>query len=177
MRMRCSLFRPANLGLIVFMVCATAVFAQPGLGPRGPVDPGLRQRLERATGNVLRPQTLGQVRQAQLEYIERQDKIAKETASTIAGIIKTSPDDVPEPPRPGRESAQADSIYIQAVERRTGKMLSQAERSSLAAALAEHRAEQKRNVDRYARDLVSAVPHLTKAEAEEILAPLGTKHD
>lgn len=177
MRMRCSLFRPANLGLIVFMVCATAVFAQPGLGPRGPVDPGLRQRLERATGNVLRPQTLGQVRQAQLEYLGRQDKIAKETVSKIAAIIKKAADEVPEPPRPGRESAQADNFYIQEIERRTGKALSQAERSSLVSVLEEHRTEQEKNVDRYARDLVSAVPHLTKDEAEEILAPLGAKHD
>lgn len=177
MDMRLSSFRFGAVLLVACTAFSGSVLAQPGLRSRGPVEQDLRLQLERTTGKVLRPQTLGQVRQAQLEYLGRQDKIAKETVSKIAAIIKKAADEVPEPPRPGRESAQADNFYIQEIERRTGKALSQAERSSLVSVLEEHRTEQEKNVDRYARDLVSAVPHLTKDEAEEILAPLGAKHD
>lgn len=170
--------RPFFISLAVavsaFPVCASSVFAQPG----GPISPAFRQQLERATGKVLRPQTLGQVRQAQLEYLDRQDKIAKETSSKIAALLKVAPASVPQPPRPGAGSAlSSDDAYIRQIEARTGKPVPQTGRSALGALLAAHQAAQKSNLDRYVRDLVSAVPHLTKDEAEKILAPLGAAQD
>ncbi len=169
--------RPFLLSLAVaasgFSVCASSVFAQPG----GPISPPFRQQLERATGKVLRPQTLGQVRQAQLDYLDRQDKIDKETSSKIASLLKVAAGIIPELPRPGSARLVSDDAYIGEIERRTGKPVPQEWRSALAAVLAGHRTEQKKNLDRYVRDLVSAVPHLNRDEAERILAPLGAGQD
>ena len=155
---------------------AAGAFAQGPAGVGGPLlEPGLRQKLEMATGKTLSPVVVRSVRDAQIDYLTREDKLAAKTAEKIAAIAGMPSEDAPRPPRPGSSLTFSKSAYLQALERVSGKTFSGTERGSLETALDEHEKEQKANFDRYVRDLTSKVPRLKKSEAEEILSALAPK--
>lgn len=166
--MRLKRFRNFLAITVAFAAAVSPSFSQPA--PKGG-DSGLRQKLERATGKPLTPPMLRQVRQAQLDFVARCEESEKKTAEDIAGAVGASATDVPPVPRPGLP-ALSDGGYLQALERKMGKPLTDAQKSAVVAALLAHRDEVHRSVDHYVRDLTSAVPRLTKEQAEEVLAPL-----
>lgn len=163
---------PTYLAAALVVVTASASFAQPG--PRPPLgEAGLRQKIERATGKALPPPAIRQVRQAQLDFIARDEDIEKKTREKIAEAVGATSADVPLPPRPGQDLPQ--DAYMQALERKVGKPLTPTQKASVVAALQDHRDDLRRSLDRYRRDLTAAVPHLTSEQATEILAPLGAQ--
>ncbi len=166
------------LTALFLSVLPVMLFAQgPARSVGPPLEPALRQKLERATGKPLMPLVMHGVRQAQLDFFAREDKLAEEFTAKIAAITSLGAADVPRPPRPGMGSGLSATAYVQALERNGAKVFSAAERKELADLLQAHRDEQKKNFDRYVRDLTSEVPHLTKAKAEQALAHLAPKKD
>ena len=152
------------------------VFAQGPARFGGPLlEPGLRQKLERATGKTLQPVVVRSVRDAQLEYFAREDKLAEETAAKVAAITRLPGDRIPRTPRPGADPLFSEAAFLQKLELAAGKTLTADERGKVEAAFSELEKEQRANFDRYVRDLTSKVPRLTKSQAEEILSGLAPK--